>query len=244
MNQSPERLHLAFQRLLIIDIRIVRRSCSTSAVPIPCPPPAHARGRSAGRVGPAPERSTTRPPGARCSSTTCGWWCLSPAVRKYRHSAGGPHLHRHHRADQGGGHLRRGKEDQDGHLRQPLHRKRNPDVFAQDLQAAPGGELWMSRLKTDWDGNELLLSDVLGTRPDTVSVNLDQEIERENPARCAGASGRGGKSASSCCALGWAASASAPRRKSPTCWAFPRATSRGWKRRILSRLHTELKRIG
>ena len=34
-------------------------------------------------------------------------------------------------------------------------------------------------LKTDWDGNELLLSDVLGTRPDTVSVNLDKEIERD-----------------------------------------------------------------
>ena len=34
-------------------------------------------------------------------------------------------------------------------------------------------------LKTDWDGNELLLSDVLGTRPDTVSHELDQEIERE-----------------------------------------------------------------
>lgn len=34
-------------------------------------------------------------------------------------------------------------------------------------------------LKTDWDGNELLLSDVLGTRPDTVSLELDQEIERE-----------------------------------------------------------------
>lgn len=34
-------------------------------------------------------------------------------------------------------------------------------------------------LKTDWDGNELLLSDVLGTRPDTVSVNLDREIERD-----------------------------------------------------------------
>ena len=34
-------------------------------------------------------------------------------------------------------------------------------------------------LKTDWDGNELLLSDVLCTRPDTVSLNLDQEIERE-----------------------------------------------------------------
>ena len=34
-------------------------------------------------------------------------------------------------------------------------------------------------LKTDWDGNELLLSDVLGTRLDTVSVNLDKEIERD-----------------------------------------------------------------
>ena len=34
-------------------------------------------------------------------------------------------------------------------------------------------------LKTDWDGNELLLSDVLGTRPDTVSWKLDQEIERD-----------------------------------------------------------------
>ena len=34
-------------------------------------------------------------------------------------------------------------------------------------------------LKTDWDGNELLLSDVLGTRPDTVSCNLDKEIERD-----------------------------------------------------------------
>ncbi len=34
-------------------------------------------------------------------------------------------------------------------------------------------------LKTDWDGNELLLSDVLGTRADTVSANLDQQIEHE-----------------------------------------------------------------
>ncbi len=34
-------------------------------------------------------------------------------------------------------------------------------------------------LKTDWDGNELLLSDVLGTRPDTVSLELDREIERD-----------------------------------------------------------------
>ena len=34
-------------------------------------------------------------------------------------------------------------------------------------------------LNIDWDGNELLLSDVLGTRPDTVSADLDQESEKE-----------------------------------------------------------------
>ncbi len=34
-------------------------------------------------------------------------------------------------------------------------------------------------LKTDWDGNELLLSDVLGTQPDTVYQGLEKEIERD-----------------------------------------------------------------
>ena len=34
-------------------------------------------------------------------------------------------------------------------------------------------------LNTDWDGNELLLSDVLGTEPDLVSRDLDNAIEKE-----------------------------------------------------------------
>ena len=34
-------------------------------------------------------------------------------------------------------------------------------------------------LSTDWDGNELLLSDVLGTDPDLVSRDLDNAIEKE-----------------------------------------------------------------
>ncbi len=33
-------------------------------------------------------------------------------------------------------------------------------------------------LNTDWDGNELLLSDVLGSDPDVVSRNIEQEVER------------------------------------------------------------------
>ena len=34
-------------------------------------------------------------------------------------------------------------------------------------------------LNTDWDGNELLLSDILGTEPDLVSRDLDNSIEKE-----------------------------------------------------------------
>ena len=33
-------------------------------------------------------------------------------------------------------------------------------------------------LNTDWDGNELLLSDVLGTDPDIVGKNLEDEVEK------------------------------------------------------------------
>ena len=34
-------------------------------------------------------------------------------------------------------------------------------------------------LNTDWDGNELLLSDILGTEPDLVSRSLDQDVEKQ-----------------------------------------------------------------
>ena len=34
-------------------------------------------------------------------------------------------------------------------------------------------------LKTDWDGNELLLSDVLGTEGDTVYRSLEETVEKQ-----------------------------------------------------------------
>ncbi len=34
-------------------------------------------------------------------------------------------------------------------------------------------------LNIDWDGNELLLSDVLGTDPDTINMHIEQEVERD-----------------------------------------------------------------
>ena len=34
-------------------------------------------------------------------------------------------------------------------------------------------------LNVDWDGNELLLSDILGTEPDVVNKNIEAETEKE-----------------------------------------------------------------
>ncbi len=34
-------------------------------------------------------------------------------------------------------------------------------------------------LNIDWDGNELLLSDILGTDPDIINVRIEQEVERD-----------------------------------------------------------------
>lgn len=34
-------------------------------------------------------------------------------------------------------------------------------------------------LNVDWEGNELLVSDILGTEPDTVSKNLESSVERQ-----------------------------------------------------------------
>ena len=39
-------------------------------------------------------------------------------------------------------------------------------------------------LNVDWDGNELLLSDILGSDPDTVSRDMEQEAERQQLMRC------------------------------------------------------------
>lgn len=39
-------------------------------------------------------------------------------------------------------------------------------------------------LNVDWDGNELLLSDLLGTEPDTVNKDIETEVEREMLLKC------------------------------------------------------------
>lgn len=41
-------------------------------------------------------------------------------------------------------------------------------------------------LNVDWDGNELLLSDILGSDPDVINRDLEQEAEREQLLTCVG----------------------------------------------------------
>lgn len=41
-------------------------------------------------------------------------------------------------------------------------------------------------LNVDWDGNELLLSDLLGTEPDTVNRDIENEVERDMLLKCVG----------------------------------------------------------
>ncbi len=76
----------------------------------------------------------------------------------------------------GRGHLPDGQEHQAGNLRLPLHRKRNIDVSAEKRGTAGGG-LFDEPLNTDYDGNELLLSDVLGTEADVVMRPLEDDVD-------------------------------------------------------------------
>ena len=74
-------------------------------------------------------------------------------------------------------------------------------------------------LNTDWDGNELLLSDVLGTDADTVMRPIEEDVDRPS------ASSHPGKSRSSHCALALGAERSRPRRRWPTSSASLSPTS-------------------
>ena len=70
-------------------------------------------------------------------------------------------------------------------------------------------------LNIDWDGNELLLSDVLGSEPDTVNIGIEVEDERNLLLETVGRLEER-ESLLCACALESAARRSIPRKKSPT----------------------------
>ena len=98
-------------------------------------------------------------------------------------------------------------------------------------------------LKTDWDGNELLLSDVLGTRPDTVSINLDQEIEREILRDALEHLGAREKRIIML-RFGLGGQRERTQKEVADLLGISQSYISRLEKRILNRLHTELKRIG
>ncbi|MFR9190581.1 MAG: sigma-70 family RNA polymerase sigma factor [Anaerotruncus massiliensis (ex Togo et al. 2019)] len=69
------------------------------------------------------------------------------------------------------------QKHQAGHLRLPLHRKRDPHAPAQNQSHR--NEISIDEpLNIDWDGNELLLSDILGTDPDSINRPIEDEAEK------------------------------------------------------------------
>lgn len=83
-------------------------------------------------------------------------------------------------------------------------------------------------INTDWDGNELLLSDVLGTDGDIVMRPMEEDAEqqllREALARLPERERR-----IVSLRFGLAGGRKRRRRKSRTCWASRSRISRGWR---------------
>ena len=98
-------------------------------------------------------------------------------------------------------------------------------------------------LKTDWDGNELLLSDVLGTRPDTVSSNLDQEMEREVLISALNQLNERERQIIML-RFGIGGGTERTQKEVADMLGISQSYISRLEKRILSRLHTELKRIG
>ena len=80
-------------------------------------------------------------------------------------------------------------------------------------------------LSADWDGNELLLSDILGTEEDIVSKGIENEAEREMLRQAVSELGERERGSD------FAAAGNAPKRRWQNPSAFPSPISHGWKRK-------------
>ena len=88
-------------------------------------------------------------------------------------------------------------------------------------------------LNVDWDGNELLLSDILGSEQDVVNHGIEDEAERDLLLSAVSRlTPRTAKLWSS--ALGLETRRSTPKKRWPTAWASPSHIYPGWKKESLS----------
>ncbi len=97
---------------------------------------------------------------------------------RHRHCPGGPDLHWHHWPHQGREHLRPRRK-----IKLATYASRcieNEVLMFLRRNSRTKLEVSLDEpLKTDWDGNELLLSDVLGTEPDIVYRSMEENAERQ-----------------------------------------------------------------
>ena len=83
-------------------------------------------------------------------------------------------------------------------------------------------------LNTDWDGNELLLSDILGTEEDTVEKPLEDDVDRQLLSQALDQLDQRERVIITL-RFGLDGSRSRPRRRWPICWGSPSLIFPGWK---------------
>ena len=87
-------------------------------------------------------------------------------------------------------------------------------------------------LNTDWDGNELLLSDILGTDGDLVMRPIEADVDRQLLRQAMDRLDERERHIITL-RLGWTDGGSAPKRRWPTRWGSPSPTSPVWRSGLL-----------
>lgn len=87
-------------------------------------------------------------------------------------------------------------------------------------------------LNIDWDGNELLLSDVLGTDDDIITKDLEANVDRKLLTKALTQLSEREKQIMEL-RFGLAGGEEKTQRTLPTCWGFPNLTFRVWKNGLL-----------
>ena len=98
-------------------------------------------------------------------------------------------------------------------------------------------------LNTDWDGNELLLSDVLGTEADVVMRPIEEDVERDLLAAGHQRSARPGKSRSSRMRFGLGGGKERTQKEVADQLGISQSYISRLEKRIISRLKKEILRL-
>ena len=95
----------------------------------------------------------------------------------------------------------------------------------------------------DWDGNELLLSDILGTENDVVSTRLEEEVNRKLLYHALTKLSDREKQIMDM-RFGLKTGREMTQKKWLMPWVFHRVTYRGWRKKIIERLQREVQKLG